>query len=371
MAKIKDYYKVPKEKGMKRPEGAGNFDNMDDFNIVKAVILDEGNIQHTPTLAKDIVNKEYVDSLIPVKLNEVANPDASKTFNLGNNKYLEFTSVDRTPIADEGTFNFTASGNFTGDLVHIHQHTGNAGANTNLLHIESEDSDATCLTLTANAAADSALNIITGKINGITIADLTTLTDNSMADTLHRHSELSASDGTPDQALSVDAAGNVTLGDTKELRWLNENTFIRGTDATNSLALGTSNNDRLTIIGNGNVGIAVTDPHSKLEVNGAISSSVITVSASTDNANVAGANTIFADTTQAVTIGGCTGGVLGQVVHIVKITAANNLTIEHANLGSDQPIYAPGSANITVTTYGGVTMICDGDRWFICAEGSS
>ena len=43
-------------------------------------------------------------------------------------------------------------------------------------------------------------------------AELDTLTDNSMADTLHRHSELSASDGTPDHALVVDTSGNVGIG---------------------------------------------------------------------------------------------------------------------------------------------------------------
>lgn len=43
-------------------------------------------------------------------------------------------------------------------------------------------------------------------------AELETLTDNSMADTLHRHSELSASDGTPDAALVVDATGQVGIG---------------------------------------------------------------------------------------------------------------------------------------------------------------
>ncbi len=47
---------------------------------------------------------------------------------------------------------------------------------------------------------------ITGTIIN---TDFTTLTDNSMADALHRHSELSASDGTPDQALVVDATGNI------------------------------------------------------------------------------------------------------------------------------------------------------------------
>ena len=43
-------------------------------------------------------------------------------------------------------------------------------------------------------------------------ANLTSLTDDSMVDALHRHSELSASDGTPNQALIVDAAGLIGIG---------------------------------------------------------------------------------------------------------------------------------------------------------------
>lgn len=43
-------------------------------------------------------------------------------------------------------------------------------------------------------------------------AALVPLTDDSMADALHRHSELSASDGSPNPALSVDTAGNVIIG---------------------------------------------------------------------------------------------------------------------------------------------------------------
>ena len=43
-------------------------------------------------------------------------------------------------------------------------------------------------------------------------ANLTSLTDNSIVNTLHRHSELVASDGDPDPVLSVDAAGEIGIG---------------------------------------------------------------------------------------------------------------------------------------------------------------
>ena len=44
-----------------RPEGAGNYDNMDDYNISKSVNVMQGTIQHIPTEDKDIANKKYVD----------------------------------------------------------------------------------------------------------------------------------------------------------------------------------------------------------------------------------------------------------------------------------------------------------------------
>ena len=46
---------------MTRPEGAGNYDNMDDYNIVNSIDLDTGTVQSTPVNPKDIVNKEYHD----------------------------------------------------------------------------------------------------------------------------------------------------------------------------------------------------------------------------------------------------------------------------------------------------------------------
>jgi len=50
-------------------------------------------------------------------------------------------------------------------------------------------------------------------------ANLNTLTNNSMADTLHRHSELAASDGSPDPVISVSADGEtVTVGQAAAIR---------------------------------------------------------------------------------------------------------------------------------------------------------
>ena len=57
-------------------------------------------------------------------------------------------------------------------------------------------------------------NLIAGTIadhdTTATGANLTSLTNNSMVDALHRHSELSASDGTPDAALVLNGSGNIT-----------------------------------------------------------------------------------------------------------------------------------------------------------------
>lgn len=68
--------------------------------------------------------------------------------------------------------------------------------------------------LTINAALDI-LSTSDWKLASIAytggMSDLNTLRDNSMADALHRHSELSASDGTPDASVQVDASGNLGI----------------------------------------------------------------------------------------------------------------------------------------------------------------
>ncbi|KKM27588.1 hypothetical protein LCGC14_1573250, partial [marine sediment metagenome] len=163
------------------------------------------------------------------------------------------------------------------------------------------------------------VNIDSGTIDGVTITqpnlneavaltatatELNALTDDSMADALHRHSELSASDGSPDQALVVDAAGQVGIGAASPAAKLEvAGTEIRvRTSTTPKLSLWTDGADvgcrnwvlrishiafgdfnivqsnakggnpitagtsRLYIGATGNVGIGVTDPDTKLEI---------------------------------------------------------------------------------------------------------
>jgi len=62
--KISNMFKAPKTSRMTRPAGAGNYDNMDDYNIVRSIELIEGTKQNAPVSPKDLVNKEYVDRKI-------------------------------------------------------------------------------------------------------------------------------------------------------------------------------------------------------------------------------------------------------------------------------------------------------------------
>ena len=248
--------------------------------------------------------------------------------------------------------------------------------------------------------------------------ELNTLTDNSIANTLHRHSELVASDGSPDPALSVDSAGEVGIGTTSPLHLLGlegESTTLlnlhrpSATLASDVVGIGFSmRNDgnaptddtragvfykyagdiflaghtgdiesdpeayaKLYIDGpTGNVGIGVTDPHSKLEVNGAISSGQSTFSTTgpTDNVDVSGVNSLLVDcSSNAVTIGGFAGGVAGQILHIVMIDNTNHLTLEHEEGGGSQDLHMHQEVNEEIDA-GGVTMVCDGSDWWDCSH---
>lgn len=144
-----------------------------------------------------------------------------------------------------------------------------------------------------------------------------------------------------------------------------------GIDGSNSNAFTLANSDgdlnsnpRMVIETGGQVGIGVTDPHSKLEVNGAISSATSTFSTAgpTDNVDVSGVNTLFLDpSSNNITIGGFAGGVDGQVLYIAIVSTSNSVTLEHAEGGGSQDILLHNGADETLAgEYGGWMLVCHG-----------
>ena len=83
--------------------------------------------------------------------------------------------------------------------------------------------------------------------------------------------------------------------------------------------------------------------------------------------SVAGVNIIKADTTDNnVTFGGLSGGVTGQIVHIIKSVAANNLVLENSE-GDDQDFLLGADTTFTAKP-GGITVIYDGSNWIPLAH---
>ena len=80
-----------------------------------------------------------------VKLDDLSAPSGNTAFTMAA-KQLKFTWT--TPSVADGAFELEATGAFTGDLMHIHQHTGNPGA-TDLVHLEAVDVDVVPLAITS------------------------------------------------------------------------------------------------------------------------------------------------------------------------------------------------------------------------------
>jgi len=88
----------------------------------------------------------------------------------------------------------------------------------------------------------------------------------------------------------------------------------------------------------------------------------------TDGIDVSDTTVLEVDTSSNnVVIGGFSGGVQGQILHIVKTDTANLIQLEHNETpaaGSHQKIYLTSGADERVVGYGGYTLYCNGASWF-------
>lgn len=90
------------------------------------------------------------------------------------------------------------------------------------------------------------------------------------------------------------------------------------------------------------------------------------VAGPTDDLDVSGINVLFIDTSaNNVILGGTSGGVDGQVLHIIVHDKTRNFTIENEEPGATQKFFLHAGSDETLTAeYGGWTFICDGgEHW--------
>jgi len=123
-------------------------------------------------------------------------------------------------------------------------------------------------------------------------------------------------------------------------------------------------NIRITVDDSGNMGVNDFTPSCKLDVNGAIASNTTTITASADDTDVSGVNTLLVNTTSGnITLGGLVGGVAGQILRVAYIGDwTNTLTLEDTE-GINQDFYMHTRADETIDG-GGFSFVCDGSNWY-------
>ena len=441
-----------------RPEGAGNFDNMDDKNIVDQINIKVGTVDIEPRSDKEITNKKYVDDsnalLVPytgatsdvdlgiyklklgnVELSATTTPDvfhmnvngASFFFdtnnfystverNLGNEgnrfdtAYLNTVNLGTNTIvdADVGNWNThithqdvttTASPEFDGLDVDNINFNGSTILNTTTdLNIVSTGGDLNLdsatgeVDITAGTSVDiealGATSNVLLKAGGLVsvqetgsqaqfIIDRTDgaccgffnggggvnlYYEQGKAFAIATSTGANIRAGTPstvDTIMVVDASGNISFS--------NSAIATTGKGTFGELSVGDGGTTNYTEISS--TGDFKQKGSGNIDTEGKISSNTATLTASSDDYDVSGINTLFITTSGgAVVLGGLKGGVAGQYLYIARKDATNDLTLEHLEGVGTQDIYMHEGSDETIDSWGGFTLICDGSDWYDCSH---
>lgn len=98
-----------------------------------------------------------------VLLNEVEDPDGETHFSFGTS-HVHFTFTAPQKTSHDGAFEIEGGGNFSGHLVHIHQHTGSPLVEYPLLYLECEANNIRGIEINMPNSQDTGLRLLTGGI---------------------------------------------------------------------------------------------------------------------------------------------------------------------------------------------------------------
>ena len=138
-------------------------------------------------------------------------------------------------------------------------------------------------------------------------------------------------------------------------------TFYLDTDT----GLGRAGANELSLICGGNDKVRINT--AALVMKTAYVNAVSSVIASTNNASVVNVQVLYFNTAMGnIVLGGLSGGVTNQIVHLIKNNAINQLTIEHDENAGFQDILTTTGVDININgVVGGVTLIYDGANWIM------
>ena len=135
--------------------------------------------------------------------------------------------------------------------------------------------------------------------------------------------------------------------------------------SSQKLHFGANNTNSQMALDDGKLGIGTTSPTTTLDVEGTVSYKHISLTDSSDDLDVSGCTVVECTPSGTDTLGGLTGGVQGQILHILKVDSGlGRIIIEHNEGTGNQDIFLSGGSDVMLSSRGGITLYCNGTSWF-------